>query len=169
MPPAESSRSRPPLPAYAVTSTAGIDLARLTDGDKASRPRAGASGRAGQIADGLVMIEEANARSERTEECWPIAELLRVKGELLLLQGAPGAAAVAEDHFRQALDWARRQGALSWELPAAASLARLLRDQGRSADAVALLQPVYDRFTEGFDTADLKAARADRSGPTRRR
>ena len=85
------------------------------------------------------MIEEANARSERTEECWPIAELLRVKGELLLLQGAPGAAAVAEDHFRQALDWARRQGALSWELPAAASLARLLRDQGRSADAVALL------------------------------
>jgi hypothetical protein len=45
------------------------------------------------------MIEEANARSERTDECWPIAELLRVKGELLLLQGAPGAAAVAEDHF----------------------------------------------------------------------
>jgi len=106
------------------------------------------------------MIEEANARSERTEECWPIAELLRVKGELLLLQGAPGAAVVAEDHFRQALDWARRQSALSWELPAAASLARLLRDQGRSANAVALLQPVYDRFTEGFDTADLKAAKA---------
>jgi hypothetical protein len=74
-----------------VTSTAGIDLARLTDGDKASRPRAGASGRAGQIAEGLIMIEEANARSERTEECWPIAELLRVKDELLLLQGAPGA------------------------------------------------------------------------------
>jgi hypothetical protein len=87
MPPAESSRSRTPLPAYAVTSTAGIDPARLTDGDKASRARAEASGRAGQIADGLVMIEEANARSQRTEECWPIAELLRVKGELLLLQG----------------------------------------------------------------------------------
>src|SRR5580693_3849823 len=66
MPPAESSRSRTPLPAYAVTSTAGIDLARLTDGDRASRARAKASGRAGQIADGLVMIEEANARSERT-------------------------------------------------------------------------------------------------------
>jgi predicted ATPase len=103
------------------------------------------------------MIEEANARSERTEECWPIAELLRVKGELLLLQGAPGAAVVAEDHFRQALDWARRQGALSWELPAAASLARLLRDQGRSADAVAHLPPVYDRFTEGFDTEKVRA------------
>ena len=69
-----------------------------------------------------------------------MAELLRIKGELLLLP-ATGATAAAEDHFRQALDWARRQGTLSWELPAAASLARLLRDQGRSADAVALLQP----------------------------
>jgi predicted ATPase len=85
--------------------------------------------------------------------------LLRVKGELLLLQGAEGAAATAEDHFRQALDWARRQGALSWELRAATSLARLLRNQGHTADAKALLQPVYDRFTEAFDTADLNAAR----------
>lgn len=58
------------------------------------------------------------------------------------------------------LDWARRQGTQSWELRAATSLARLLRDQGRSADGVALLQPVYDRFTEGFDTADLKSAKA---------
>ena len=89
-----------------------------------------------------------------------IAELLRIKGELLLLQGAPGAAATAEGHFRQALDWARRQGALSWELRAATSLARLWRDQGRTAEARELLQPVYDRFTEGFDTADLKAAKA---------
>ena len=67
---------------------------------------------------------------------------------------------MAEDHFRQSLDWARRQSALSCELRAATSLARLLRDQGPSADATALLQPVYDRFTEGFDTADLKAAKA---------
>jgi predicted ATPase len=89
---------------------------------------------------------------------WAIAELLRIRGELLLLQGAPGAAAAAEDHYRQALGWARRQGALSWELRAAISLARLLRDQCRSADAV--LQPVFDRFTEGFDKADLKAAKA---------
>jgi predicted ATPase len=119
-----------------------------------------ALGHAGQIADGLAVIEEAIVRSERTEERWVIAELLRIKGELLLLQGAPGAPAAAEGHFRQALDWARRQGALSWELRAATSLARLLSDQGRSADATALLQPVYDRFTEGFDTADLKAAKA---------
>src|SRR4029077_9109756 len=90
---------------------------------------------------------------------WVIADFLRVKGELLLLQGPEGAAA-AEDHFRQALDWAGRQGALSWELRAATSLARLLRDQGRPAEATALLQPVYDRFTEGFGTADLKAAKA---------
>jgi predicted ATPase len=66
----------------------------------------------------------------------------------------------AENDFRQALDWARRQGALSWELRAATSLARLLRDQERRAEAPALLQSVYDRFTEGFDTADLKAAKA---------
>jgi predicted ATPase len=119
-----------------------------------------ALGRAGQIGDGLVLVEEVIDHSERTEERWAFAELLRVKGELLLLQGAPGATAAAEDHFQQALDWARRQGALSWELRAATSLARLLRDQSHAADALALLQPVYDRFSEGFDTADLKAAKA---------
>src|SRR4029077_14870087 len=89
MPPAESTRYRTPLPAYAVTSTAGIHLARLTDGDKASKARAEASGRAGQIADGLVMIEEANARSERTEECWPIAELLASKASCFCCRAHP--------------------------------------------------------------------------------
>jgi predicted ATPase len=59
--------------------------------------------RAGQIAEGLAMIEEAIARSEQGEEHWLIAELSRVKGELLLLQGAPGAAEAVEEHFRQAL------------------------------------------------------------------
>ncbi|HEX3524230.1 MAG TPA: hypothetical protein VHT52_19340, partial [Stellaceae bacterium] len=119
-----------------------------------------ALGRAGQIADGLAEIEEAVARAEQAEERWLMAELLRIKGELLLLQGAQGAAATAEDHFRQALDWARRQDALSWELRAATSLARLLCDQGRPADAMALLQPVYDRFTEGFTTSDLQEAKS---------
>jgi predicted ATPase len=119
-----------------------------------------ALGRTGKIGDGLVLVEVAIDHSERNEERWAFAELLRVKGELLLLQGAPGAAATAEDHFRQALDLAHRQGALSWELRAATSLALLLRDQSRAADALALLQPVYDRFTEGFDTADLMAAKA---------
>jgi predicted ATPase len=119
-----------------------------------------ALGRAGQYPDGLVEIDEAIARSERTEERWAMAELVRVKGELLLLQGALGAAAEAEDHFRQALDWARRQGALSWELRAATSLAHLLRDQDRDAEGLSILRPVYDRFTEGFETADLRSARA---------
>jgi predicted ATPase len=123
-------------------------------------PLAEALGRAGQIAHGVAAIDEAIVRSKHTEERWAIAELLRVKGKLLLLQTASGGTAAAEDLFRQALDVARGQGALSWELRAATSLARLLQDQGRSADALALLQPVYDRFTEGFDTADLKAARA---------
>jgi predicted ATPase len=117
-----------------------------------------ALGRTGQIADGLVAIEEAIARAEHTDERWLMAELLRTKGELLLLEDAPAAAA-AEDLFRQALDWARRQGTLSWELRAATSLARLRRDQGRPADATVALQPVYRQFTEGFDTADLTSAR----------
>ena len=77
----------------------------------------------------------------------------------MLLQGEEGAAAAAEDHFRQALDWAHRQGAVSWELRAATSNARLLHDQRRPADAKALLQPVFARFTEGFDTADLRIVR----------
>jgi predicted ATPase len=76
------------------------------------------------------------------------------------LQGAPGAAAAAEDHFRQALDWSRRQGALSWELRAATSLARLWSDQSRKREARNLLVRVYDQFSEGFETTDLKAAKA---------
>ncbi len=119
-----------------------------------------ALGRAGQVVDGLAAIEEAIVRSERSEERWATAELLRIKGELFLLQNAPGAAPAAEGHFRLALDWARRQGALSWELRCAMSLARLLRNLARSNEARELLAPVYDRFTEGFETADLKAAKA---------
>ena len=119
-----------------------------------------ASGRAGQIADGFPAVEEAIVRSELTEERWLIAELLRVKGEVHLSRGAPEAAAKAEGCFRQALDWAAQQGALSWELRAAMSLARLWRDQARSKEAHQLLAPVYDRFTEGYSTADLRAARS---------
>ena len=81
----------------------------------------------GRIAEGLALLE---AEIERSETSWLTPELLRVKCELLLLQGAPGAPAAAEDHFRQALDVARRQRTLSWELRAATSLARLLRNQG---------------------------------------
>jgi predicted ATPase len=115
---------------------------------------------AGQLAEGLATIDEALARSEQNEDRWCSAWLLRVKGELVLFDNPPDAVAVAEDYFRQALDWARRQGALSWELRATTSLARLWRDQGRTADARDLLAPVYDRFTEGFGSLDLKIAKS---------
>jgi predicted ATPase len=121
---------------------------------------ADALGRDGKAAEGLLAIDEALARSERIEERWCVAELLRVKGELILREGAPQAAMVAEEHFLQSLDWARRQGALSWELRTSTSLSCLQHDQGRIAEARNLLQPVYDRFSEGFETADLKTAKA---------
>jgi predicted ATPase len=119
-----------------------------------------ASRHAGQIADVLPALEEAMVRSEVTEERWLIAEVLRVRGETLLWRGGPEAATEAESHFRRALDLARQQGALSWELRATTSLARLWRDQDRPKEAHELLAPVYDRFTEGFATADLRAAKA---------
>jgi predicted ATPase len=112
------------------------------------------------VPEGLVSIDEALARSERTELRVSVAELLRVKGELLLLEDGSGAAAAAEDHFRRALDLARQQGALSWELRAATSLARYWRDRAHLGEARGLLAPVYSRFTEGFETADLKQAKA---------
>src|SRR6266478_2959094 len=115
---------------------------------------------AGEVAEGLATIDEALARSERNEERWCVAELLRIKGELLLLQAGPDAAVTAEDHFRQAIDWAGRQSALSWELRAATSLARLWREQSRKEEARELLAPIYARFTEGFETADLRTAKA---------
>jgi hypothetical protein len=82
--------------------------------------------RARPLARQLQALREAIDLSVGMEEHWARAELLRVKGELILLADAPGAARAAEDHFRQALDWAQRQEALSWELRAATSFARLL-------------------------------------------
>jgi predicted ATPase len=115
--------------------------------------------RAGLVDAALASAEQAVDRCERNEEHWLIAELLRLRGELVLQQDAPGAAVIADECFRQALDWARDQGALSWELRIATSRARLMRHLGRPEDARSQLQPVYNRFTEGFDTADLVAAR----------
>src|SRR3979411_759192 len=121
---------------------------------------ADALGRDGKAAEGLSIIDETLARSERDEERWCVAELLRIKGELIQREGTPQAAMASEQHFLQSLDWARRQGALSWELRTSTSLARLQKDQGRIAEARSLLQSVYDRFSEGFETADLKTAEA---------
>jgi tetratricopeptide (TPR) repeat protein len=117
-------------------------------------------GGSGLIAEGLAMVDKALARAEQTGARWYLAELLRTKGELLLLGGASSAVTTAEQCFQQALDVARRQGALSWELRAAMSLARLWRGQQRASQARKLLAPVYRRFTEGFGTTDLIAAKA---------
>lgn len=119
--------------------------------------RAEALTRAGHISSALVALDDAFEPCEHTEERWRMPELLRIKGELTLVQDETGGQ--ADDYFRQAIDWSRRQGALSWELRAATSLARRLRQQDREGEALAMLQPVYDRFTEGFGTADLKAAK----------
>ena len=116
-------------------------------------------GGAGRIATGLVTIDEGLAGVASTEERWCLAELLRIKGELVISEDAAGATTGAEGYFLQSLDWARRQQALSWELRTATSLAGLWQDQRRVAEARALLEPIYDRFTEGFATADLIQAR----------
>jgi predicted ATPase/DNA-binding winged helix-turn-helix (wHTH) protein len=113
----------------------------------------------GRVSEGLASIHELLARCSRNEELWCLAELLRIKGALVLEEGTPAAAAVAEDSFLQAIDVARQQGVLSWELRCATSLARMWHEQGRNEKACALLSPVYDRFTEGFQTADLRSAR----------
>jgi predicted ATPase len=90
---------------------------------------------------------------------WYAPELLRIKGEVLLQQAAGQLALAAEDCFNQAAQMAHEQGALYWELRIALSLARLRVRQGRHHEARVLLASVYDRFTEGFATADMQAAR----------
>jgi len=116
-------------------------------------------GTAGEVAFGLETVDAALARCEARDERWYFAELLRIRGELILLGNASDAAAAAEEHFRRALDWAQRQDALSWELRAAMSLAMLWRDRHRTAEARELLGPVYGRFTESFATTDLQQAK----------
>jgi predicted ATPase len=112
---------------------------------------------AGQIDEAVTLLDDALQIVERTGERWFAAELNRHKGQLLLRQGHSEA---AEELYRKALSIAEEQEAKLWELRAAASVARLRRDQGRHAEARDLLAPVYDWFTEGFDTPDLKEANA---------
>ncbi|HEX6114396.1 MAG TPA: hypothetical protein VFZ10_19035, partial [Geminicoccaceae bacterium] len=115
--------------------------------------------RAGRLEAAQSAIAEALAFAEESGERWWEADLHRLKGELLLDRSAPNRAE-AEACFRRALELAHRQSAKGFELRAAASLARLWRDQGKRGEAYELLAPVYGWFTEGFDTADLKDAKA---------
>ena len=96
---------------------------------------------------------------ETTKEQWYLAEINRVAGEIALKSPEPDAAK-AQSYFERALAVGRQQQANSWELRAAMSLARLWRDQGKLQQARELLAPVYGWFTEGFDTLDLKEAKA---------
>jgi predicted ATPase len=115
---------------------------------------------AGRLVDAIRVIDETLDLTERSGDGVCRAELYRLKGEFLLQQASPDAAGEAEACFQQALAIARNQQARSWELRSATSLARLWRDQGRQQEARALLAPVYDWFSEGFETPDLKNARA---------
>ena len=113
----------------------------------------------GQLDEALVTLEQGLASAEQGDVRWCVPELLRIKGELLLRHETRGIIGAAEECFKEAIDLARRQGALFWELRSALSLARLMAEQNRIADAHHALAPVYARFTEGFETKDLRSAR----------
>ena len=135
-----------------------------TTGDKLFRPYylallAQALGTAGRPDEGLDRLDEAIESHRKCEVPYWDAELQRLRGELLLARDATDPIA-AESCFRRAIEIAQSQCAKSLELRAATSLARLWRDQGRRAEAYAIFAPVYGWFTEGFETADLKDAKA---------
>jgi predicted ATPase len=112
-----------------------------------------------QLDDAQRCIGEALDAIEKTKERWCEAEAYRLAGEIALKSPEPKAVK-SEEYFERALAVARAQQAKSWELRAAMSLARLWRSQGKVQQARELLAPVYGWFTEGFDTRDLKDAKA---------
>jgi len=113
----------------------------------------------GHFDDAWRCIDEAMTAVEATKERWHQADIIRMAGEIALKSPTPDAAK-AEAYFEQALTVARSQQAKSWELRAAMSMARLWRSQGKPQQARELLAPIYGWFTEGFDTLDLKQAKA---------
>ena len=118
-----------------------------------------AYGELGQFDEAWSHIGEAITAVETTKEKWYEAEVHRIAGEIALMSPEPDAAK-AEACFERALAVARAQQAKSCELRAAMSMARLWREQGKRDEARELLAPVYGWFTEGFDTLDLKQAKA---------
>jgi class 3 adenylate cyclase/predicted ATPase len=144
--------------------TSGIDGVRSAGGATISLPTnlswlAVAHARIGHFDEACRCIDEALTLMERTKERWFEAEVNRIAGEIALMSPKPDATK-AETYFEGALAVARQQQAKSWELRAAMSMARLWRDQGKQDEARDLLAPVYGWFTEGFDTLDLKEAKA---------
>jgi hypothetical protein len=115
-------------------------------------------GGSGEFEPALGSVDQMLARCAARDERWYVPELLRIKGELLRMAGDDVAA--IEALFLQSLDEARQQGAVAWELRSATSLALLQRDLGRATEAAALLRPMHARLTEGFTTADARAAQA---------
>jgi predicted ATPase len=113
----------------------------------------------GQFEAAWRCIGEAMTAAETTKETWCEAEIHRTAGDIALMSPEPDAAKV-QAHFERAIAIARAQKAKSWELRATTSLAQLWRDHGKRQQARDLLAPVYGWFTEGFDTADLKEAKA---------
>jgi predicted ATPase/DNA-binding winged helix-turn-helix (wHTH) protein len=111
----------------------------------------------GQLAEGIALIDETMRRVETNGDALYTPELLRVKATLLLSMPQPNVDD-AQRCLMQSLEWSQRQGARAWELRTATDLAALLASQGRPESGRAFLQPVFEQFTEGFDTADLKAA-----------
>lgn len=124
----------------------------------------------GQVEKGLTTLTEALAIGQKSGDCACEAELYRLKGELLLIQAGMGSSQAvltlksmlseAEACFHQSIDVARKQSAKSWELRGAMSLGRLWERQGREKEAQRMVAEVYGWFTEGFDTRDLKEAKA---------
>jgi predicted ATPase/DNA-binding winged helix-turn-helix (wHTH) protein len=113
---------------------------------------------AGKIDAAFVAIEEALAQAERTGERWSLPELFRVKGTTILRAQMPDADTEAESQFCASINLARGQQAPAWELRTAISMAQLRRDRGRKQEARELLGPIFNQFTEGFGTTDLKIA-----------
>jgi predicted ATPase len=113
----------------------------------------------GQFEEAWRRIGEATTAAETTKEKWWEAEVCHVAGEIALMSPERDAEK-AEAYFERALAVARQQQARSWELRAAMSMARVWRDQGKRQQARELLAPIYNWFTEGFDTRDLKEATA---------
>jgi len=120
----------------------------------------------GLFEEGLAAVDQGLARAESGGARWYVPELLRIRGELLLQNEVDEPNRSAEDFFEKAIAVAQEQGALFWELRAAMSLARLRARQRSHEEACQVLAPVYDRFTEGFETADLWHAREILKKPT---